>query len=242
MFGDKYAEMLEKGPISAISGLNIGSRTSMDGMWIRESGKVSKTDAEAVQNFLIANLGPGVSKGLDIVGGLDDFNNGHTLRALERMVPALFKNPIVAYRLATEGAETRRGESILEPEELSSMNILGQAIGFQPTKLARLQEEGFKSNREITIALNERQALLKSLNETLISSSKDEKDTQKILDKIDKHNDRYPNKKLAILPSTIKDSIEAAKEKSLRTYRGQYIPKELEAYLYPARERIVPEK
>jgi len=242
MFGDKYAEMLEKGPISAISGLNIGSRTSMDGMWIRDSGKVSKTDAEAVQNFLIANLGPGVSKGLDIVGGLDDFNNGHTLRALERMVPALFKNPIVAYRLATEGAEIRRGESILKPEELSSMNILGQAIGFQPTKLSRLQEEGFKSNREITIARNEKQALLNKLNETLISNSKDEKDTQKILDEIDKHNERYPNKKLAILPSTIRESIDAAREKSKRTYRGQYMPKELEPYLYPARERIVPEK
>ena len=241
MFGDKYAEMLERGPISAISGMNIGSRTSMDGMWIRDSGKVSKTNAEAVQNFLMANLGPGVSKGLDIVGGLDDFNNGHTLRALERMVPAFFKNPIVAYRLASEGAETRRGEKILEPEELSKMNILGQAIGFQPLSLARLQEEGFKSNQESTIALNEKQALLKSLNETLTSSSKDEKDTQKILDKIDKHNDRYPNKKLAILPNTIKDSIDAAKEKSRRTYRGQYIPKELESYLYPARERIIPE-
>jgi hypothetical protein len=242
IFGDEYAEMIEKGPVSAISGLNIGSRTSMDGMWIRDSGKVSKTDAEAVQNFLIANLGPGVSKSFDIIGGLEDFNKGQTLRALERILPALFKNPVVAYRLASEGAETRKGDKILEPEELSTMNILGQAIGFQPLALSRLQEEGFKLNQEILIAANKRQELLAEVVKAALDEDYDEKAMSSVLDKIDKHNERYPNKKLAILPSTMRDSIDAAKEKKLRTYRGQYMPKELEPYLYPARERIVPEE
>ena len=247
LFGDAkingvpLSTIAEKGPISALTNWNIGSRTSFDGMWFREA-KPGKTAVETVQNTILANLGPGATTGINAVGAIDDFSNGHIERGIEKLVPAIFKNPLVAYRLATKGAETKNADRILKPEEFSKSDIFGQALGFQSTKLARLQEEGFESNKEIIGAANERQQILHRLDEALMDPEADDADRQKVINIVRQFNNRYPDpdQKLLIDGDAIDSSIDKLIEAKGLTLYGQRMTEANMAYLSKLRRAAAP--
>jgi hypothetical protein len=116
------------------------------------------------------------------------------------------------------------------------MNILGQAIGFQPTKLSRLQEEGFKSNREVIIALNERREILKRIDETILSNAKDKSEVRKAFLRLKNYNKRYPIEGLYIDSDTVDTSIDTALNKKENVFKGQYMKEDLIPYLMPLRK------
>ena len=239
--GQKHGlnELLEKGPISALTDMNIGSRTSFDGLWFRDA-KQGKTNLETVQNIILANLGPGVSTGVNMVGAVDDFNNGQIERGLEKLVPAIFKGPLVASRLASEGAETKKGDVILKQKEISDITLIGQALGFQPTKLARLQEEGFQVEKELAEARNKRIELLQKLDRTLLDKESEREDIKKVFNQVTQYNKRYPTEEFIIDGDVIESSIDKAIENKGITYRGQQIKEKLAPYLIPLRKAASP--
>ena len=239
--GQKHGlnELLEKGPISALTDMNIGSRTSFDGLWFRDA-KQGKTNLETVQNIILANLGPGVSTGVNMVGAVDDFNNGQIERGLEKLVPAIFKGPLVASRLASEGAETKKGDVILKQKEISDITLIGQALGFQPTKLARLQEEGFQVQKELAEARNKRIELLQKLDRTLLDKESEREDIKKVFNQVTQYNKRYPMEEFIIDGDVIESSIDKAIENKGITYRGQQIKEKLAPYLIPLRKAASP--
>jgi len=232
-------ELLEKGPISALTDMNIGSRTSFDGLWFRDA-KQGKTNLETFQNIVLANLGPGASVGFNAVGAMDDFNNGQIQRGLEKLVPAFFKGPIVAERLGTEGAETKQGNQMLKPEEISTSTLIGQALGFQPTKLSRLQEEGFAIQKELAEARNTRTEILRNLDRTLLDKDSSKEEIQKLFNRIGQYNKRYPMEEFVIDGDTIESSVNTAIENKGITFRGQQIKEKLLPYLIPLRKAAAP--
>lgn len=232
-------EVLEKGPISMLSGMNIGSRTSFDGIWFREA-KPGKTTQETVQNYILENLGPGASVGLNMIGAIDDFNDGKIGRGLEKMVPAFFKGPIVATRLAEEGAETKGGAKILKQSEISDLALVGAALGFQPALLARLQEKNFAFQKEITKAETSKSKALRKLNETIFNPEKEPGDIKIAVTKIREHNKRYPAEAFLIDGDTIDRSIESYAEARGLTYRGQRMSEKLLPYVMPASRVAAP--
>jgi hypothetical protein len=239
--GQKHGlnELLEKGPVSALTDMNIGSRTSFDGLWFRDS-KVGKTNLETVQNMILANLGPGASTAINMVGAIDDFNNGQIQRGLEKLAPAFFKGPIVAERIATEGAETKKGDAMLKPGEVSTLSVVGQALGFQPTKMARLQEEGFETQRELVEARNKRSQLLQNLDRELLDKEADRESIKKVFNQIAQYNKRYPMEEFLIDADVIDKSIDKAIENKGITFRGQQIKEKLAPYLIPLRKAASP--
>lgn len=235
----RLSEVLEKGPISMLSGMNIGSRTSFDGIWFREA-KPGKTTQETVQNYILENLGPGASVGLNMIGAIDDFNDGKIGRALEKLVPAFFKGPIVATRLAEEGAETKGGAKILKQSEISDLALVGAALGFQPALLARLQEKNFAFQKEITKAETSKSKALRKLNETIFNPEKEPGDIKIAVTKIREHNKRYPAEAFLIDGDTIDRSVESYAEARGLTYRGQRMSEKLLPYVMPASRVAAP--
>jgi hypothetical protein len=233
------AEVLEKGPISALTDINFSSRTSFDGMWWRDT-KPGKTWQESTTNFILANLGPGVSVGVNMVGAVDDFNNGKVQRGLEKLVPALFKGPLVSYRLGTEGAESKGGDQLLTKDEINTLNLIAAATGFQSTRLARIQDKNFALNNEIQEAAIKRTRVLRRLNEAALSEKPDAKEISDAIKDIDKFNQRYPMEKFIIKPETIRRSVETLAERRGMTIRGQYMDKKLAPYVYPATRAVEP--
>jgi hypothetical protein len=229
----RLSEVIEKGPISALTDINIGSRTSFDGMWWRDA-KPGKTYLESAQNIILANLGPGVSTGINMVGAIDDFSNGKIQRGLEKIVPAFFKGSLVASRLAEEGAETKGGDKMLKKSEINDLNLVAATLGYQSTRIARIQEKNFAFQKEIIEMESDRTALLKRLNQIAFKPESDKSEIRKIFKDITKFNKRYPIEEYLIDDDTIEKSMETYAERKGMTFRGQYMPEKLLPYLAPA--------
>jgi len=229
----RLSEVLEKGPISTLTDINIGSRTSFDGMWWRDA-KPGKTYLESAQNIILANLGPGVSTGINMIGAIDDFSNGKIQRGLEKIVPAFFRGSFVATRLAEEGAETRGGDKMLKKSEINDLNLIAATLGYQSTRIARIQEKNFDFQKEIVEMESSRTKLLRRLNEIAFKPEADKSDIKKIFKDIGKFNKRYPIEEYIIDDDTIEKSMETYMERKGMTFRGQYMPEKLLPYLAPA--------
>lgn len=224
-FGPVAADMLYSGPISSLTDINIGAKTSFDNLWFR-GGKPSKTNQEAFNNFVLANIGPAVSGILGQTGAIDDFENGHIERGLEKMLPAFFKNPLVAGRLASEGAKTKAGDTIIKKEDVTASNVIAQAAGFAPTRLARQQEIGFELKGEYVKAEQERTQILQRLNDAVLNKDflGNQKDVQPVINQIRQFNKRYPMDKVMIDGNAIQNTLDSALEARARTFKGVRIP------------------
>ena len=229
----RLSEVLEKGPISALTDINIGSRTSFDGMWWREA-KPGKTYLESAQNIILANLGPGVSTGINMIGAVDDFSNGKIQRGLEKLVPAFFRGSFVAARLSEEGAETKGGDKMLKRNEINDLNLVAATLGYQSTRIARMQEKNFAFQKEIVEMESTRTKLLRRLNEVAFDPEADKTKIRAIFKDITKFNKRYPIEEYLIDDDTIEKSMETYADRKGMTFRGQYMPEKLLPYLAPA--------
>lgn len=227
-FGPVVADMLYSGPISSVTDINIGSRTSFDNLWFR-GGQPAKTNKEAFNNFILANIGPAVSGILGQTGALDDFENGHIERGLEKALPAFFKNPLVAGRLAMEGAKTKAGDTIIKKEDITAANILAQAAGSPPTRLARTQELGFELKGEYIKANQDRTKILQRMNDAILNKdfTGEKKDLQPVINQIRQHNNKYPGmEKIMIDGEAIDNTLNSALDARALTYKGVRIPTE----------------
>jgi len=234
------ASILEKGAVSELTDINVGSRTSFDGMWWR-GGKHGDTEREKVENFLIANLGAGAETILKIPEAMTEWRNGNILRGFEKILPAMLKNVVTEERLRREGAKTPSGKLIMSKEEFSSFSLAMQSLGFQSTALARVQENGIKLQEEIVLAAEQRANILKRLGTTMLSEDATDKDVERVFNKIDEYNDRYVAlKHLRIDPNTIKEVVDRAKGKEKYMFRGMYIRKEDLPYLLELRDVAEP--
>ena len=93
------------------------------------------------------------------------FSDGEIRRAIEAASPALLRNIIKAERFATEGANTLRGDPIVD--DLNPYNAFMQAIGFAPA--AYIENLGINSNerRKQNAVDTERRRLLRRHNMAL---------------------------------------------------------------------------
>ena len=227
-FGPVVADMLYSGPISSVTDINIGSRSSFDNLWFR-GGKPAKTNQEAFNNFVLANIGPAVSGIIGQAGALDEFENGHIERGLEKALPAFFKNPLVAARLAMEGAKTKAGDTIIKKEDITAANILAQAAGSPPTRLARTQEIGYELKGEYVKANQEKTKILQRMNDAILNKefTGEKKDLQPVINQIRQHNKKYIGmEQLMVDGETIDNTLNSALDARALTYKGVRIPTE----------------
>jgi hypothetical protein len=235
------AEVIERGPISALTDINFSSRTDLSSLWWRES-KPGKDWVESAKNIAVDNLGPGVSAIGNMIGGIYDFTEGKFQSGLEKMVPALFKGSLVAYRLDDEGAKNKAGAQLLEKEEINTLNTIATVIGFQSTRLARIQEMNFDLNKELREAGNTRKKVINKFSEAILADKPNPKDIKEAINNIVKFNNRYPMEEFIIPPDTILNAVEARAEKLGMTIRGQYITEKLAPYVFPAVKAVTPAK
>ena len=159
-------EGLYKGFLSDISGLDISSRIGLTGLLIRENRYNTDPSAEET---LVANLGgPAWSTATQFGRGVSELykamtgEEGDMVRGIENMVPAAVRNFIKAGRYLSEGGniETRRKDIITG--DLGSSDLLGQALGFTPTK-ATLQQDINQLKVKVSNAVAEKRSRLSKL-------------------------------------------------------------------------------
>jgi hypothetical protein len=131
-------EFMYKGPIEYFTNLSIASRISLSDLIIRDT-KGGSTAGSFSQQLFTAIGGPVVGVGDRVQRGYSKMAEGHFMRGLEDVLPSFAANPLKAFRYATEGTKTLRGDPITG--DVSAWNVGAQAFGFAPADYTRQIEE-----------------------------------------------------------------------------------------------------
>jgi hypothetical protein len=222
------ARGVEMGPISAYTDLNVGTSTSLDGLWFR-SDAPAETSREAFQNFVFSFTGPIGSVGANFAGAFDDWNNGQISRGFEKISPAWLKGGLTAMRLKGEGATTTKGDEIMNPEFYTTGKLLAQTLGFGSTEVAQVQKANFTAKKIVTEINREKQNLLNRLDAAVRQDDDDKID--KMLEEIDKFNTK--NAMLAISGRTVSKSLQSRAERRGKAYQGLSVSDKEAPFVYP---------
>ena len=143
-FGDDMAKIIQKGPISALSNLDIGSSTSLDNLWFRDTQN-DKSLITDFRNQIVGMLGPSAAMVENFIKAYEDWNNGNVSQAVEKIVPALFKGMVAQTRWGEEGilSKTQKAE-LYNKDEVTVATRFWKSLGFNPTELAIQQDKNFK--------------------------------------------------------------------------------------------------
>ena len=222
------ARGVEMGPISAYTDLNVGTSTSLDGLWFR-SDAPAETSREAFQNFVFSFTGPIGSVGANFAGAFDDFNKGQINRGFEKLSPAWLRGGLTAMRLKSEGATTTKGDELMNPEFYTTGKLLAQTLGFGSTEVAQVQKANFMAKRIVTEINREKASLLNRLDVAVRKDDDDEID--EMLEKIDKFNAK--NAMLAINGETVSKSLQSRSERRGKSYQGLSVSDKEAPFVYP---------
>jgi hypothetical protein len=129
-------DFLYKGPVEYATNLAIAGRITLNDLIIRDAPKGSASTFS--QQLAQALGGPVVGVADRIQRGYSKMNEGNALRAMEDLLPSAIANGFKAYRYATEGTKTLRGDPITG--EVSLYNSVAQALGFAPADYTRQLE------------------------------------------------------------------------------------------------------
>jgi hypothetical protein len=227
--GVPVSDLITRGPLNAITGEDIGSRVGLADLWGRDS-KETKTSRDSAIAFMLDHFGgPTASMGLGFADAYDAYAMGDYQKMMERMLPAVARNLVVANKYADEGMKTGRGVELVGKDDVKTGELIGQAIGFRPDILAATQGPAFKYSGIEQSILNRRNLLLNKLDFQLRQDTdKGDAKYNDILDnEVSKFNTKYPSYALdsdSIYNSLTKKAEQRASSRAGVTMNEKNIP------------------
>lgn len=203
--GPMMAGIVLDGVPGYVTGTSQSESLGMRDLWFRSPNTEleGKNEFEYWQSQL---LGATPSIASNIFRGYGLIKQGETYRGIETMMPKAIKDPMKAYRYATDGATNLKGDTIVE--DVSTADVIRQALGSTPAKLAEqydINNAGYDLQQGI---LRKRQTLL---NDYAKANDKGDEEKQgKIIDQIEQFNEKYPEQ--AITSKTISRSMKTRAE------------------------------
>ena len=141
--GHKLSDIVDRGAVNALTGLDIASRTSLNDLWWRDT-KETKTARDSVVALAMERAGPSASMILSLADAYEAFGNNNYQKGIEKMSPAMIRNFILTHKYATEGARDIKGADLILQGGFTTGELLGQSIGFRPEILSDPQQVAFK--------------------------------------------------------------------------------------------------
>lgn len=191
LFGVPLSDIIDRGPVNAMTGLDVGSRTGLNDLLGRDI-KTEKTARDTFTSWVLETFGgPTASLGLGMIDAYEAYAMGDYQKAMEKASPALIRNLIIANKYADEGIKNARGSELVPKEALTKGELFGQAIGFRPDRVANAQAQAFKLTGIEQATLNQRDRIMRMIN---IAHKKEDFDTvTKIIDtEVQKFNAKNP--------------------------------------------------
>lgn len=137
VFGKAGGEAIAHGPLRTLLNVDFASRVGLGDLWVR-SPQGEQEGRDLVEAWMLTLLGPVAGYAANIGTAAGAFNEGKTGRGLEAMLPKMLAAPLKATRYETEGVRSWRGDDL--GVALDTGDILGTALGFNPTKVAEMNE------------------------------------------------------------------------------------------------------
>jgi hypothetical protein len=227
--GVPVSDLIARGPLNAITGEDIASRVGLADLWGRDS-KETKTSRESAIAFMLDHFGgPTASMGLGFADAYDAYAMGDYQKMLERMLPAVARNLVVANKYADEGMKTGRGVELVGKDDVKTGELIGQAIGFRPDILASTQGPAFKLSGIEQKINNQRNLILNKLDFQLRQDTDkgDEKYNEILENEVSRFNTKYPSYALdsdSIYNSLMKKAEQRASSRAGVTMNEKNIP------------------
>jgi hypothetical protein len=228
--GKSLSDIVERGPMNALTGWDLSSRTQLNDLWFRDI-KETKTPREELQAYAIEKAGPGVNMVLNLADSYEAFRNGDYQKGVEKMSPALIRNFILTHKYATEGAKDNKGAQILSKDAFTTGELVGQAIGFRSDLLANTQNVTFKLIGIQQRIENERQKLFDNIDREYRKQNF-KAYNQLITKDLVEFNKKYPSFRIEV--DQLQDSLERRAKDRGESWRGLRLSEKNAALLAPA--------
>lgn len=222
--GKTAGSIIAHGAVNQL-GADVADRTSMSDLWFRDVDKQME-GAQEYDNYLEALAGPlgGMIKNLFV--GTQQFNEGHTWRGIETMMPTAAKNAMKAMRFASEGDNTLKGDPIVP--DVSTAEDLIQAMGFTPTRIADQERVNSALQNYSQTVTSRRQSLINAF--AMATNAGDDDGRSDTLDQIRKFNAQYPEAPISM--SSLYDSMRTRQRNAEAAQNGVQLPKRLNAQIH----------
>ncbi len=213
MLGEDAAETLLNGPVNKATGADVASRVSMSQLWFRDADR--ELEGRGMYYHLLEQAaGPmgGVLK--NVITGKALIDEGQTWRGVETMLPSALKSMVKAARYEVQGANTLRGDPLVE--DMSLRQTLLQLSGFTPAELAETYASNNAAKRYEQHFIKRRERLLDAY--ALATRAGDAEARSEVVGQIREWNRKVPE--LAITARTLQRSIASRLAYSARAERG----------------------
>ena len=211
------------GAVNYIFGVDVASRIGLSDMIFRNS-LIAKD--QSVFWTLIEELGgPVVGIGLSAERGLDMISEGNVSRGLEAMMPASIRNTMKGLRFGTEGAQTLRGDSIVD--DIGVGHSLGQVLGFAPSTYTRQLMENAALKKIDRSVAKDRTDILRKLY--VARRHGDRSGIKDAMESLRRFNRRHPS--AAITGETIIRSMKSHMKTTREMHHGVTLNKNMRAVL-----------
>ena len=216
-----FGEMIYKGPINYMTNLEISNRTGIaQDLIFRDDPRSIATNGYVLSAMKNA-FGPAGSYLVNTEGAIKMFNEGHTERAIEALMPSFARNGMKGARYMTEGALTLKGDPV--DEDVSAYNSLMQVIGFSPADLSSKYETTSAAKAYEKNVLDKKQSILNAYE--MAQRGGDSDLMQDTRDRIAEFNTAHPG--IRITGTTLQKSISARKAAERNTINGVTFNKKL---------------
>jgi hypothetical protein len=205
------ASYIEKGPVSALTNMDIASSTSLNNLWFRDT-KFDPSMANQFNDFIINAAGPGAGLIQDSLKAYDDFRTGHFNEGVIKLLPAFGKGAYTQYVWGQEGIKVKGSQAVIfDKDEVTKTERFWKAFGFNPTRLTQIQEANYPAME-------------------LVQRAQDDAGFERALQ--DAVRFTVANPEMAILGTSIANSaVERAKLRAMAD-RGLLVPPKLMPRLY----------
>ena len=189
-------------------GVDLANRISLNSLLYR--APIIDKDQSALWTLIEQLGGPVIGVSLGVERGIGQVAEGEVYRGVEAIVPASIRNGMKAFRFATEGAQTRRGDAITE--DINPYNVVMQLAGFAPQSYIQQLEANKNARRRADTVNGRKTKLLRRRNMAIREGNRD--DLQEVERLIREYNAGLPQD-----ADTRKKIItEKTKEQSRKTF------------------------
>jgi hypothetical protein len=177
---------LYDGLANELLGVDIASRVSMNSLLYRQP--FIQKDQSRFWTLIEQLGGPVVGVGLSMERGFDLWQEGEVQRGLEAVAPAAMRNISKFQRFSTEGANTMRGNPIVD--DINPYNSFMQLLGFAPADYVENLKINSSERRRQNAVDESRRRLLRRHN--MAKAQGDREAVRKIREDIREFNQSLP--------------------------------------------------
>lgn len=237
------SDILIHGPLAAFTDTELASRVSMDlkSMWFREAVAGDST-ADTMIKTAIANIAPGQML-VQIMGAYDNYADGDIYGALRKAMPAFFRSWVAGVQGEAEGIETRKGDMIINKEDITAFDTARALLGFRPMTLARWQDYYITRGKNDKKIEAEKSKILGKLDRMIREG--DIKTTEDLREfwanEVEPFNRTYPDPALVITPESMVRSLKGREDVRERTVKGMQLDRKTAPKDYASARPFMPE-